>query len=87
MFTLQIQQLPRSITVFSSDFQSCFQFSLVWTIGATCDGASRIKFDSFVKDLFTGKDEAHPIPSVVGKIEHAMPTEHTVYDFMFEVFL
>jgi len=63
---------------------SCFQFSLVWSIGASCDGASRVKFDGFVKDLFTGKDESNPIPSVVGKIEHAMPTEHTVYDFMFE---
>ena len=64
---------------------SCFQFSLVWSIGASCDGASRLKFDSFVKELFSGKDEVNPIPSVVGKIEHAMPTEHTVYDFLFEV--
>ena len=65
--------------------QSCFQFSLVWSIGASCDGASRVKFSIFITELFSGKDEEHPIPSVVGKIEHSMPSEHTVYDFMFEV--
>eukprot|EP00794_Sanderia_malayensis_P007414 gene7414-8234_t len=63
---------------------SCFQFSLVWSIGASCDGKSRLKFDVFVKELFAGKNDNCPIPSVVSKIEHAMPTEHTVYDFMFE---
>ena len=32
-----------------------------------------------------GKNEKHPIPSVVGKIETPMPTDHPVYDYMFEV--
>ena len=58
---------------------------MVWSIGATCDGSSRLKFDTFIKDLFAGKNEKHPISSAVGKIEYAMPTENTVYDFVFEV--
>ena len=85
MISYSFTQKPFFKCYFS--FQSCFQFSLVWSIGASCDGSSRTKFDHFVKELFSGKDEAHPVPSVVGKIEHAMPTEHTVYDFMFEVCL
>ena len=58
---------------------------MVWSIGASCDGDSRSKFDHFIKDLFGGKNEHYPVPNTIGKIEHAMPTEHTVYDFMFEV--
>ena len=46
-----------------------------------------VKFDEYFKDLISGKNEDHPIPAVIGKIECPMPTDHTVYDFMFEVIL
>lgn len=49
------------------------------------DTESRVKFDAFFKDLMAGKNEEHPIPSIVGKIESPIPHEGLVYDYMFEV--
>ena len=66
-------------------YQSSFLFGIVWSIGATCDINSRVKFDVYYKELMSGKNEEHPVPTVVGKIETPMPTDHPVYDYMFEV--
>jgi hypothetical protein len=66
-------------------FQNSFLFSLVWSIGASIDTDSRPKFDTFLRDLLTGKDEKHPIPASIGKIDNAFPTDGLVYDFLFEV--
>lgn len=57
----------------------------MWSLGATCDVDGRYKFDDFFKELILGKNEKHPVPPSVGKIECPIPTDHTVYDFMFEV--
>lgn len=57
----------------------------MWSIGATCDAPGRDKFDVYYKELISGKNEDHPIPAAVGKIECPMPTDHPVYDYMFEV--
>lgn len=66
-------------------FQSSFLFSVVWSVGACVDTDSRVKFDAFFKDLMAGKNEEHPIPSIVGKIEAPIPLEGLVYDYLFEV--
>ncbi|XP_057312411.1 dynein axonemal heavy chain 12-like isoform X2 [Hydractinia symbiolongicarpus] len=63
---------------------SSFFFGAVWSIGATCDAPGRDKFDVYYKELISGKNEDHPIPTAVGKIECPMPTDHPVYDYMFE---
>lgn len=66
-------------------FQSSFFFGIVWSIGATCDADSRIKFDAMFKDLMSGKMEECPIPAFIGKIDCPMPADHSVYEYMFEV--
>ncbi|XP_065670290.1 dynein axonemal heavy chain 12 isoform X3 [Hydra vulgaris] len=63
---------------------SAFLFGVVWSIGATCDTVGRIKFDTFFKDLINGKNEQHPIPTDIGRIEKPFPSEYSVYDYMFE---
>jgi len=60
-------------------------FALVWSVGACVDTDSRVKFDTFFKDLMAGKIEEHAIPSLVGKIEAPIPHEGLVYDYLFEV--
>ena len=58
---------------------------MVWSIGASIDTDSRVKFDTFLREILTGKDEKHPIPTSIGKIDNAFPTDGLVYDFLFEV--
>ena len=65
--------------------QSTFLFCLVWSLGATCDGNGHEKFDSFLRELMSGKMEGHVIPGEVGKIDVPIPPEGLVYDYMFEV--
>ncbi|KAH0630137.1 hypothetical protein JD844_012805 [Phrynosoma platyrhinos] len=62
----------------------CFAFSLIWSIGATCDGDGRIVFDGFIKDIVAGKLDQHPVPASVGKWEHPFEEKGLVYDYMFE---
>jgi len=51
-----------SLQVKLGDPDSCldglFVFSLVWSIGASCDRASAIKFDSFLRQLMAGTVQA-----------------------------
>lgn len=37
---------------------SMFVFSLVWSVGASCDRASALKFDAFVMQLLAGRVQA-----------------------------
>ena len=50
-------------------------------MGASSNENGHTKFDSFVRELMTGKDP----PSAVGKIECPIPPEGLVYDYLFEV--
>ncbi|XP_060622080.2 dynein axonemal heavy chain 12 [Anolis sagrei] len=63
----------------------CFAFSLIWSIGGTCDSDGRTVFDSFIKDIVTGKLEQHPVPASVGKWDHPFEEKGLVYDYMFEM--
>ena len=65
--------------------QCNFLFSMVWSIGATTEADGREKFDVFFRDLVGGKNEAHPVPDTVGKLEVPLPADSLVFDFMFEV--
>jgi hypothetical protein len=42
----------------SECLDSLFVFSLVWSLGATCDRASAAKFDAFLRQLLVGKVQA-----------------------------
>ena len=39
-----------------------FLFSLVWSIGASCDGNSRNKFDSFLREKIKSEGVVMPFP-------------------------
>ncbi|KAK2489181.1 hypothetical protein MC885_004715, partial [Smutsia gigantea] len=64
---------------------ACFIFSLIWSIGGSCDTDGRIAFDHFVRLITLGKDEDNPVPISVGKWECHFDEKGLVYDYMYEV--
>uniref|UniRef100_A0A8C4T2P1 Dynein axonemal heavy chain 12 n=1 Tax=Erpetoichthys calabaricus TaxID=27687 RepID=A0A8C4T2P1_ERPCA len=62
-----------------------FAFSLIWSIGGSCDTDSRIKFDAFLRDLIAGKNEESPLPAPVGRWECPFEEKGLVYDYSYEV--
>uniref|UniRef100_A0A8B9ERX1 Dynein axonemal heavy chain 12 n=1 Tax=Anser cygnoides TaxID=8845 RepID=A0A8B9ERX1_ANSCY len=65
--------------------QGCFAFATIWSIGGTCDGDSRIIFDSFLREILAGKSGRNPVPKVVGKWECPFEEKGLVYDYVFEL--
>lgn len=65
--------------------QAAFAFSLVWSVGGSCDSTSREKFSEFVKEMVSGKAEDHPIPDAVGGWACPLDANGLVYDFFYEV--
>uniref|UniRef100_A0A7N6AS53 Dynein axonemal heavy chain 12 n=1 Tax=Anabas testudineus TaxID=64144 RepID=A0A7N6AS53_ANATE len=63
---------------------AAFAFSLVWSVGGSCDADSREKFSEFVRVTVAGKLEEHPIPVTVGKWECPMDEKGLVYDYFYE---
>uniref|UniRef100_A0A8B9LEL4 Dynein axonemal heavy chain 12 n=1 Tax=Astyanax mexicanus TaxID=7994 RepID=A0A8B9LEL4_ASTMX len=61
---------------FFSIIQAAFAFSLVWSIGGSCDRDSRERFDQFLREILSGKLEEHPIPVNTSIICHI----HSVFD-------
>lgn len=58
------------------------QWACIWSIGATGDTDSRIKFDTFFRDLLRGKFE--PIPDLFqGKFDLQIPEKGFVHDYYF----
>jgi hypothetical protein len=58
----------------------------VWSIGATSDADSRVKFDTFLRDVIKGKNADYPVPDIFGgKLDVAMPDNGLIYDFYFMV--
>uniref|UniRef100_A0A3Q4BIM9 Dynein axonemal heavy chain 12 n=1 Tax=Mola mola TaxID=94237 RepID=A0A3Q4BIM9_MOLML len=63
---------------------AAFAFSMVWSVGGSCDAGSREKFSDFFREIVSGKSEEHPIPATVGKWECPMDEEGLVYDYFYE---
>ncbi|KAA8590936.1 hypothetical protein FQN60_001879 [Etheostoma spectabile] len=61
-----------------------FAFSLVWSVGGSCNADSREKFSDFFRMTVSGKTEGHPIPAIVAKWECPMDDKGLVYDYFYE---
>lgn len=70
---------------FHLELQAAFAFSLVWSVGGSCDAHSREKFSEFFKATLTGKTDKHPIPEAIGKWECPLADKGLVYDYFYEV--
>uniref|UniRef100_A0A8C7T925 Dynein axonemal heavy chain 12 n=1 Tax=Oncorhynchus mykiss TaxID=8022 RepID=A0A8C7T925_ONCMY len=62
-----------------------FAFSLVWSVGGSCDTDSRKRFDEYLRDIILGKADNHPIPASVSKWECPHDEKGLVYDYYYEV--
>nr|XP_045758146.1 dynein axonemal heavy chain 12 [Mirounga angustirostris] len=62
-----------------------FIFSLIWSIGGSCDTDGRIIFDTFLRSIILGRDENNPVPESVGKWECQFDEKGLVYDYMYEL--
>ncbi|KAM6924384.1 dynein axonemal heavy chain 12 [Xenentodon cancila] len=63
---------------------AAFAFSLVWSVGGSCDTNSREKFSEFFKVTVSGETKEHPTPKAVGKWECPMDEKGLVYDYFYE---
>ncbi|XP_034168074.2 LOW QUALITY PROTEIN: dynein axonemal heavy chain 12 [Pangasianodon hypophthalmus] len=63
---------------------AAFAFSLVWSVGGSCDGDSRERFDKFLREIIMGKSDNHPIPDTVSKWECPFDEKGLVYDYSYE---
>ncbi|XP_054071997.1 dynein axonemal heavy chain 12 isoform X1 [Rissa tridactyla] len=63
----------------------CFAFAMIWSIGGTCDGDSRIIFDNFLRETLAGKPGINPVPTSVGKWECPFEEKGLVYDYLYEL--
>ncbi|XP_055507859.1 dynein axonemal heavy chain 3 [Leucoraja erinacea] len=65
--------------------QGLFLFATVWTVGATINGESRKKFDTFFRNLILGMDDNNPRPKSVKLTKNNIfPERGTVYDYYFK---
>ncbi|KAI9530578.1 hypothetical protein NQZ68_000068 [Dissostichus eleginoides] len=62
---------------------AAFSFSVVWSVGGSCDSDSRERFSEFFRVIVSGKEE-NPIPASVGKWECPMDDKGLVYDYYYE---
>uniref|UniRef100_A0A673A977 Dynein axonemal heavy chain 12 n=1 Tax=Sphaeramia orbicularis TaxID=375764 RepID=A0A673A977_9TELE len=63
---------------------AAFAFSLVWSVGGSCDASSREKFSEFLRVTLAGKTEEHLLPDAVGRWECPMDEKGLVYDYFYE---
>ncbi|KAF4078180.1 hypothetical protein AMELA_G00196410 [Ameiurus melas] len=63
---------------------AAFAFSLVWSVGGSCDGESRERFDKFLREIIMGKSDKHPVPASVSKWECPFDEKGLVYDYTYE---
>ncbi|XP_045030294.1 dynein axonemal heavy chain 7 isoform X2 [Daphnia magna] len=64
--------------------QASILFALTWTIGGALESESQIKFDTFIRSLLSGKSEAFPYPTSAGRWECHLPSDGTLYDYVYE---
>lgn len=67
-------------------------FCLVWSVGASCDDSSRVKFDAVVREVLNGplSEETRACHGILATVEAPpkqltvpLPTEETVYQYRF----
>ncbi|XP_041955531.1 dynein heavy chain 12, axonemal isoform X1 [Alosa sapidissima] len=63
---------------------AAFAFSLVWSVGGSCDTDGRARFDEFLRGLVMGGSEKHPFPAAVAKWECPFDDKGLVYDYSYE---
>ncbi|MFT7804825.1 dynein heavy chain 12, axonemal [Arapaima gigas] len=63
---------------------AAFAFSMVWSVGGSCDTDSRSKFDTFLREIVSGRSADHPIPAAVGKWDCNFNEKGLVYDYFYE---
>ncbi|KFO19799.1 Dynein heavy chain 7, axonemal [Fukomys damarensis] len=64
---------------------ACFIFSLIWSVGGSCDTDGRLAFDTFIRLIIMGKNEENPVPACVDKWECQFDEKGLVYDYMYEL--
>ncbi|KAF6778758.1 hypothetical protein AHF37_01583 [Paragonimus kellicotti] len=78
------QQTMTSQTVYLQ-LQALFLFATVWSLGSVLPTESRIKFDSFFRDLVSGINMEHPKPKTIKLTKsNSFPERMAVYDFWFD---
>lgn len=61
--------------------QATFMYAAIWGLGAVLDTSSREKFDEFYKNMWRGADNNNPHPSLLEKVEPAIPAEGLYFDY------
>ncbi|KAF5404423.1 hypothetical protein PHET_02178 [Paragonimus heterotremus] len=78
------QQTMTSQTVYLQ-LQALFLFAIVWSLGSVLPTESRVKFDSFFRDLVSGTNVEHPKPKTIKLTKsNSFPERMAVYDFWFD---
>ncbi|KAJ3395883.1 Dynein heavy chain 1, axonemal [Lobulomyces angularis] len=67
-----VQTPAERLEVFQQILEPTFLFSLIWSVGATSDNESRIKFDNFLRETM-----------IMQKVSTEFPPENLVYDYSF----
>ncbi|XP_068166194.1 dynein axonemal heavy chain 12-like [Antennarius striatus] len=63
---------------------AAFAFSLVWSIGGSCDTKSREEFSVFIRKILSGESKEHQIPKNVERWECPIDEEGLVYDYFYK---
>ena len=67
-------------------------FCLVWSVGASCDDAGRLKFDAVVREILNGplSEETRASHNILATVEAPpkqltvpLPTDETLYQYRF----
>ncbi|CAL9702663.1 unnamed protein product [Knipowitschia caucasica] len=64
--------------------KAAFAFSLVWSVGGSCDAQSREKFSEFVRGTLISKTDKNLIPEAIGKWDCPLDERGLVYDYFYE---
>ncbi|CAG11277.1 unnamed protein product, partial [Tetraodon nigroviridis] len=84
LYFQQICMLSHCFFICLHSTQAAFAFSLVWSVGGSCDTDSREKFSEFFREIISGKSVEHPIPASVGEWDCPMTEAGLVYDYRYE---